>query len=125
MLDDVQRNCFANMMAILLFHFSQKYHEEIVEIVVQKWANISINIFSFFLSFSCSINLGSCILQAIKHTEGASLVPGVYCRNHTVGIVYCSYLRRYAANDKIFKLFSYIPFWLQQYITTQIKTNLI
>ena len=106
MLDDLQRNCFANMMAILLFHFSQKYHEEIVEIVVQKWANKSINIFSFFLSFSCStwssisslysfecsINLGSCILQAIKHTEGASLVPGVYCRNHTVGIVYCSYL---------------------------------
>ena len=32
---------------------------------------------------------------------------------------------RYAANDKIFKLFSYIPFWLQQYITTQLKTNLI
>ena len=30
-----------------------------------------------------------------------------------------------AANDKIFKLFSYIPFWVQQYITTQLKTNLI
>ena len=54
MLDDLQRNCFANMMAILLFHFSQKYHEEIVEIVVQKWANTSINIFSFFLSFFLS-----------------------------------------------------------------------
>ena len=35
-------------------------------------------------------------------------------------------LRRYAANDKIFKLFFlHPPFWLQQYITTQLKTNLI
>ena len=34
-------------------------------------------------------------------------------------------LRRSAANDNIFKLFSYIPFWLQQYITTHLKTNLI
>ena len=32
-------------------------------------------------------------------------------------------LRRYAANYKIFKLFFF--FWLQQYITTQLKTNLI
>ena len=34
-------------------------------------------------------------------------------------------LRRSAANDNIFKLFSYIPFWRQLYITTQLKTNLI
>ena len=34
-------------------------------------------------------------------------------------------LMRSAANDNLFKLFSYIPFWLQKYITTQLKTNLI
>ena len=64
------------------------------------------------------------IPRIIKNAKGKINV-GMTSFHSVYGKIPCVPLRWSAANDKIFKLLSYIPFWLQQYITTQLKTNLI